>query len=337
VQHPLTARRQASPNGVIEALSAGYAAINRHLWVLLLPILVDLILWFGPHVSYSPLVDPTVTRASEWARQVTPGPRRAPRNPELASSVDDARQWLITRTGEVNVLSLVARGPVALPILAAPSARGDFAFVSDWGAGVGLLLGVALSGLFLGGCFYSGVAAASTGRPSNPLTLGRRTPRQVARVLGLVAALIGTGLLLGLPVVLLIAFTAVVAPIVATLGVVLIGVAGACVVLHLFFALDAIFVSDVGPLQAIQRSVAVVRRHLWPSLALMLLTWLILAGMSRVWDVVASNVQAPFGTGLSILGNAYIASGLIAASMIFYTERVESPSTAAVASAPSPS
>ena len=39
MQHPLTARREAQPTGVIETLSAGYAALNRQLWVLLLPVL----------------------------------------------------------------------------------------------------------------------------------------------------------------------------------------------------------------------------------------------------------------------------------------------------------
>ena len=48
----MAARRQAKPSGVIETLSAGYVAINRHLWVLLLPILVDVFLWFGPHVFH---------------------------------------------------------------------------------------------------------------------------------------------------------------------------------------------------------------------------------------------------------------------------------------------
>src|ERR687883_1725823 len=68
MHQPLSARRQA-PKGVIDTLSAGYVALNRQLWVLLVPILVDLLLWLGPHVSYSPLVDPTVTRATEWVRQ----------------------------------------------------------------------------------------------------------------------------------------------------------------------------------------------------------------------------------------------------------------------------
>ena len=66
-----------------------------------------------------------------------------------------------------------------------------------------------------------------------------------------------------------------------------------------------------------------VRRHLRPSVALILLTWLILAGMAQVWDVLDNTLQSPFGVALGILGNAYIASGLIAAGMIFYTQRTE--------------
>jgi len=75
---------------------------------------------------------------------------------------------------------------------------------------------------------------------------------------------------------------------------------------------------------AIQRSVAVVRRNLRPSVALMLLTWLILAGMGRVWEALATTLQSPYGVALGILGNAYVASGLIAAGMIFYIQRTES-------------
>jgi hypothetical protein len=45
--------------------------------------------------------------------------------------------------------------------------------------------------------------------------------------------------------------------------------------------------------------------------------------MAQVWSVLASNLQSPYGIALSILGNAYIASGLIAAGMIFYTQRTE--------------
>jgi hypothetical protein len=338
----MAARRQAKPTGVIETLSAGYRAINRHLWVLLLPILVDVFLSFGPHVSYSPLVDPPLTRASEWARQIAIGPRRGPRaaapNAEVVGSVDDARQWLLARTGEVNVLSLVAHGPIALPSLGGvANASTDLSFVSDWGAGITLLLGCLAASLVLGGGCYRGLAAASSGRRAGLLAEGRRTTRDVVRVLGLLGTLLGVGLLLGIPVLLLVIFTAFVAPVVALMGLLLVLGAMLVAMVHLFFAIDAIFVSNVGPLGAIQRSVGVVRLHLWPSVSLMLLTWLILAGMAQVWNVLASNMQSPYGIALSILGNAYIASGLIAAGMIFYTERADAVPTPGPASALNPS
>ena len=325
VQTPLAARRQAQPTGVIETLSAGYSAVNRQLWVLLLPIVVDAFLWFGPHVSYSPLVDPAVTRATEWTREMSLGPRRVPRNPEFINDLDQSRQYLIAQADDVNGLAAIAWGPLALPSINAAASPGeDVAFVTGWADGLALLVASLGIGLLLGGWFYGGLADASTGRREGPFGVGRFVPRGVLGTLGLVAVVTLTAILLGLPVVLLIGFAAVVSPPVAVLTSVLLGAALLYAAVHLFFAVDAIFVSHVGPLAAIQRSVGVVRRNLWQSVVLIVLTWLILAGMGRVWDVLASALQSPYGVALGILGNAYIASGLIAAGMIFYTQRAES-------------
>ena len=324
MQHPLTARREAPPTGVIETLSAGYAAVNRQLWVLLLPVLLNVFLWLGPHVSYSSLVDPVLTDATDWTRQVALGPRRSFRSPDVAAQLDQTRQILISRTDDVNALSALTWGPIALPIVdSLPGGPNEPAFVNGWGDGL-VLLGACLAlGLLLGGWFYGGLALASTGHRGGPLAAGRSVPRAVLDVLGLVAVLLGASVLLGLPVLLLLGFTALVSPPIAVLGSMLLVAGALFATVHLFFAVDAIFVSNAGPLRAIQRSVGMVRRHLWPSVALIALTWLILAGMGRVWDVLASNLQSPYGVALGILGNAYVASGLIAAGMIFYTQRGE--------------
>jgi hypothetical protein len=290
---------------------------------------VDLFLWVGPHVSYSPLVGPVVIDATEWTRQVALGPRRALRNPDVTNALVQSRQWLIARSDEVNGLDALTWGPIALPSLAAlPSDNDDLAFVSTWPDGLALLLASVGLGLVLGGWFYAGLAAASTGARGGPLEAGRGTPRAVFDVLGLVVLLISSGVLLGVPVLLLIGFTALVSPPIAMLGTVLLLAGLLFASVHLFFAVDAIFVSRAGPLAAIQRSVVLVRRHLWPSVALILLTWLILAGMGRVWDTLVTSLQSPYGVALGILGNAYIASGLIAAGMIFYTQRTEPLSAA---------
>jgi hypothetical protein len=325
MQPPLTARREAPPTGVIETLSAGYAALNRQLWVLLLPVLLNVFLWLGPHVSFAPLVDPAVTDATEWTRQVAFGPRRVVRNPDVLSQLEQSRQQLIAGTDDVNGLSALAWGPLALPSVQTLPRSGtdEPAFVTAWLDGVILLGACVALGLILGGWFYGGLAMASSGASGGPAAAGRNVLRAVRNVLGLVAVQIGAAILLGVPVVLLIGFTALVSPPIAILGGVLLLIGLLFAAVHLFFAVDAIFVSNAGPLAAIQRSVVLVRRHLWPSVALFVLTWLILAGMGRVWDAMASSLQSPYGVVLGILGNAYIASGLIAAGMVFYTQRSE--------------
>ena len=334
MQHPLTARREAQPSGVIETLSAGYAALNHQLWVLALPVLLNLFLWLGPHVSYSPLVSPAIIDATEWTRQVAFGPPRGLRSPDLAARLDQTRQFLIARSDDTNVMTALTWGPLPLPTVTdLPSTTDELAFVNGWPDGLVLFGACIALGLLLGGWFYGGLAVASTGR-GGLLSAGRDVPRSVLRVLGLVALLLGAMLLFAGPVMLLIAFTAMVSPPVAFLGAVLLAVGLLFATLHLFFAVDAIFVSNAGPLLAIQRSVVLVRKQLWPSAALIGLTWLILAGMDRVWELLASDLQSPFGIVLGILGNAYVTSGLIAAGMVFYTQRSE-PNSAPSAVSPS--
>lgn len=324
MQQPLTARREAQPTGVIETLSAGYAALNRQLWVLALPVLLNLFLWLGPRVSYSPLVGPAVIDATEWTRQVAFGLRRGSRSPELASQLDQTSQYLIARSDDTNGMAALTWGPLPLPTVSSlPSTSDELAFVTGWPDALVLLGACIALGLLLGGWFYGGLAVASTGNAGGLVAAGRNVPRTVLHVLGLVAVLIGAALLFGLPVLLLIAFTAAVSPPVAVLGAALLVLGLLFAMVHLFFAVDAIFVSNAGPVAAIQRSVVLVRKHLWPSVALIGLTWLILAGMDRVWELLASDLQSPFGVVLGILGNAYVASGLIAAGMVFYTQRSE--------------
>jgi hypothetical protein len=89
--------------------------------------------------------------------------------------------------------------------------------------------------------------------------------------------------------------------------------------LSLFFALDAIILADAAPLRAAALSIALFRRHFWSSLALIGLILLISTGISIVWRALA---RQPVGLSASIVGNAYVGTGLAAASMVFFRERL---------------
>src|SRR5262245_37940296 len=49
---------------LIDTLSEGYAAINRRPWLVLLPLLLNLYIWFGTQLSFAPLL----TDAAELMR-----------------------------------------------------------------------------------------------------------------------------------------------------------------------------------------------------------------------------------------------------------------------------
>jgi hypothetical protein len=87
----------------------------------------------------------------------------------------------------------------------------------------------------------------------------------------------------------------------------------------LFFAQDAIVVSDAAPVRAIKLSYGVVRNNFWPALVFIGAYALIRSGMPAALQVLNG---AWWGVPLAVIGNAYIATGLVAAAMIFYRDRV---------------
>src|SRR5689334_9533703 len=46
------------PPGVMGSLKAGFEAVSSHIWLILVPLLLDMILWFGPRFSIGKLVSP---------------------------------------------------------------------------------------------------------------------------------------------------------------------------------------------------------------------------------------------------------------------------------------
>lgn len=311
VREPSLARdRGQRASGVIDTLSAGYRIVNQQIWIVLIPIILDLFLWLGPQVSVSPLVGQALTR---WR---TPTGLTG----EQAQSFEEWRRAMLGAADEFNVLQMLSPTPVGVPSMAVLiPGLGPFLLVDSWTTALLVIVGSLLLGLLLGCAYYVLIAqqvrdgAVSAVRSPGHVWLACR------RVIGLLLALGAASLVLGLPLAFVLASAMLVSPALASFGLAFVLVAAVWLQFYLFFAPDAIFVSLVGPLQAVKRSVTLVRAHFWPAMLLITLTWVILVGMSQLWVYLAS---LPGGALLGMLGNAYIASGLVAASMVFYWERV---------------
>ncbi|MGB5932972.1 MAG: hypothetical protein WBH57_07890 [Anaerolineae bacterium] len=285
--------------GVIDTLSLGFSAITQQLWVLAIPVALDLYLWLGPRLSPIPLIQ----RASLYL----PSTGLAIQLQELLAGF--------------NLFSLLASAILAVPSLMAGattvSPLGQMVIEIDDGLPfMGWVLALLPLGLLVG-CLYLGLIAQKV-REKPYRSLLHRIWGYWLRVILLLLIFIGGAILLGLPLAM--GFTLVsllsesLAPILSTLLLALL----VWIWFYLFFAIDAIVISDAGPLSAIWNSINVVRRNFWSSLGLIILINVIGMGLSLVWRALGAN---PWGLALGIVGNAYVGSGLAAASLIFYRDR----------------
>jgi hypothetical protein len=292
--------------GVVDSLSAGFGVVNEQPWIIVIPVLLDLFFLFGPRISIAPLVGQLVTRPSF-----------------IRAFGAEATAPAITFAEEANLLGLLSPGgatlPTIVPVLRA--ARGSFMFLDSAGGAIVLGLAAVLGGLLLG-CIYRAILAqqARDGEIS-ALSVPGETVVAWYRLICLAVILFAGMIVIVFPLALLAVIASLATAAASAIMTAVVAMLGLTAQLYLFFAPEAIFVSRVGPIQAIRRSVAVVHASVWSALTLAILMTVILIGMGQVWIALAGQVS--WGLALGIVGNAYIASGLVAASMLFYRERMD--------------
>lgn len=320
---------QAPPvPGIIDTLSAGFQLINRAPWVLAVPIALDLLLWFGPRLSVATLGESAIggLLAAVNAAGANAGA-------EAEGQIEGFRQGIEALrliANSFNLLTLLAPGGFA-PESAVPLEKGGL------GGQIELLSSgqVALAGLvllLLGlaiACVWLGAIAqlVRDGRGSAGRLL-LTVPRYWLSVVGFLALTFGGVLAITLPLLLLAAVAQLAVPALGAFLTLFVAVALQLLViwalLYLFFFADAVVVSEVGPLRAVANSVRVVSLNFWATLGFIIITWVIMRGLHVIWQTLA---QAPVGLALAILGNGYVESGVAAASMLFYRNRIARSTT----------
>jgi hypothetical protein len=189
------------------------------------------------------------------------------------------------------------------------------------GAVVLLAIGAILLGALIGSVYRAILAQQAREGEISAQRLPGESVVAWLRVISLALLLLVSGFFIILPLAFIAALASLVTTVATALMTAIVTTLALAAQLYLFFAPDAIFVSRVGPIQAIRRSAAVVHAGVWSALTLAILVTVIMIGMGQIWVMLASH--ASWGLALGIVGNAYIASGLAAATMLFYRERMD--------------
>lgn len=314
----IATREQHARVGVIEALTSGFELVFRTPWVVGLPVLLDAFLWRGPQVSIAPLVERALTAYQRLPSTLALGEIGTP-PPE---TIDLMRETL---TG-VNLLSALALNFVAVPssVQTRPSGGPVVATLEQPLSFVAMFVGLEMVGLALGCLFFAAIAQRARHGELRPATLLASVPRFWLRFALIALALIALPFAVGLPVMLLLGLTALLSPLAAqALGTMLLVAAQVAFVwlaIYMFFVVPAVVLSDLGARSAVATSVRVVSRNFWGALGLIVLSFVITQGMFQIWSMLG---QSDLGSLVAMVGHAYVASGLAAASMVFYWNRVQ--------------
>ena len=313
---------------LIDTISEGYAAINRRPWLIVLPLLLNLYIWFGTQLSFAPLLTDMATLV-----RLNAGPaQQSAAAAEQIRSVGglDMRQpiaWLnfiptltmyAIRSTDTDCTPTVVPFVCAVPPPLAPER--DTIRVYNLG---GVVLSVLLLNILvlpLSAIFLTQLAAAVRSDRAGLRTSAQRAWRAMLALLGKIGVLVGVGLALGLPFIFLLLmltfFSQPLGLFMASVLVIVLFWLG----IYLGFANEAIVVSGVGPLRALHTSFNIVRRNFWGTLGFLALSWLITVGSGVLWLNLAAGSTA--GLIVAIVGSAYLGSGLLAARMAFYRERL---------------
>ena len=307
MQRNVATKREPATPGVIDTIAEGFSIALVQPLLMLVPMLLDLYFWAGWRVSISPLTD----RLGDWLQG---------RN---SADVDDVADTL-RRAGDGDVMQLFA---LLVPSLLSDIDRTDLFQAADRSVVVPsswLLALVVLVVAFLGSAFLVMLYTV----PLADTALDRhRTVEQLLRAIvtaSVALARVRRGArrrrgALARPVAggsggahcrgdrcrSLLASIAVLLGIVAYL--------------MLWFVPDAIVASQVGPLRAIYLSITVVRGYFWQTLGLTTASMVITLGLGEFWRQLVDS--AP-GLLLAVIANAFVATSLALASIIFYSRRI---------------
>lgn len=309
-----TADRQVKPipPSPIRSLTAGFDAISNHISLILLPVAVDLLLWFGPHLRLKALIEGFIDQVF------------VPSEPETTELVQASRDMWLIIGDRFNLVSVLRTYPVGIPSLmaarlpvAAPFGEPTFWEVPSIWVTAGIWVFVSLLGLAIGTLFFAGVAQAALYDGVHWGYTLRRLPWTIFQVFLLACVWIGLLMVLSLPISCLLTILLAGGIPFGRFAVFLYGGILIWVLLPLVFSAHGIFVKDLNLWDAARRSIKITRMTL-PATALLFLGILLISeGLDIIWNVPP---ETSWFMLVSVFGHAFVTTGLLAASFIFYRD-----------------
>ena len=300
-------KKTPSPPGVFTTLTFAFDLTTRHLWLLVLPFLLDMFYWLGPRLSVESLVERNALAIQNEA------------------AVADFVDQMVQLASQFNLFTSLSIPLIGIPALMNGPIPGQTPLipsvlqVEDTILWLALFFCFSLVGLVLTAIYLGLIGFALR---DYAVETGFGVAQFVGSLVRITVRLFGLGIVF---VVALFIVWLPMLPLAFVLGLIASGLFAA--VMLFGFVLVAVYFSLAVPgivfqerpvKRAVIDSVRLVHRNLLPTLNLLLLVLLIGSGMNLLWHLADNGSWL---TVVSIVGHAFISTALISAIFIYYRDR----------------
>jgi hypothetical protein len=299
--------------GIILAFKSGFNTVANNIYLILLPVIIDLLIWFGPHFSLENYLNPFVDQLMELPGIETPELNSAVQGliPQLMEVIKEFNLSVVLRTYPVGVPSLSAlisptSNPIGIPI--------NLSLTSTGGVFSSLIL-FAFIGIFLGSYYYQQVAVKVHQDPTKR-SFGDFT-KGTAQVFLLPVFMIALFIMFIIPLMLIIPVLSFISPIIGQLGLYFSLIIITWLLVPLSFTPHSIFLFKQNVMTSMMTSISVVRHSLPGSAFFLFSIFLCSMGMNYLWSVPPEDSWMLL---VGIFGHAFISTALLASSYYYFLD-----------------
>lgn len=303
---------QTAPPKLIQAFAAGFNTVASHAYLLLLPIGIDLLLWFGPRLRLQSLLAPVVNDTTRALLEMNSG--------TMSARLEAVRQIWEEILLRFNLVSFIRTFPIGVPSLLAsqspldnPLGLAPVIEIRSLFTAFGLLVLILATGFVLG-CLYFNLLARCTAEGNIGFSF-QGFAHQITLTLLLTIGLVLLLLVLSLPGLLLLSVFAVISPNLADIAIIIVVFILLWLLVPLVFTPHGIYSGQRNLLAAVATSVRLVRFFLPGTGVFLMFAILISQGLDILWRVPPANSWL---TLVGIFGHAFIYTSLLAASFFYF-------------------
>jgi len=302
------------PISVIESLTSGFETVVNRLYLILIPLALDILIWVGPRISYQQALGALGTPEFATRLGATFQQMLFPMSPEQYFHPMLSAQYLPV-LGIPSVLN--SRDASQLPFAFAPPVFN----VSSYSGMLLLFIGSFQVGLIVLILYFGLIAQAVNDGPNDLGRLVRRSSwiiLQLLAVEGVLALPVFLCVMLSAPEMFMAQVTAANETLLGLITRIVLGSLWLTIIALFSFTIHSMLLNNRNVLGSMWDSMRVVQWNMPATLGMLILAGVIFLGMQAVWRMADTSSWI---TLAAIGGNAFISTGLATATFVFFKDR----------------